>query len=402
VLGLRLAVQAGSLLLLARLLGPRQFGAFAGVAALAVLLGTLSTFGTHLVLLGEMSKDPAQRAQVLPYALPTTLLCGGILLAVYMLLCMFWLNVTSIIVAVLLAIGIAEVVLQPLLILATSELHATGRIAGSQWLQMLPMVFRLALLGILSIWKPAQALPLYAAGYVAASGLALIYGWTQLPQPWPWWNTWRLPGRAELRHAVGYAAINVSKAGPAELDKTLALRLLAHDAAGVYAAGARVVGAITLPVTAMTLSALPRLFREGSRSDSKHLLAWMYGAAVVYSLTLAVLIWLAAPAFVFLFGARYAGMDAVIRVLCLAVPAIALRLVAGNALMALGTPWMRVAFEATGLLVLAIASVLLVNGSNSQPLPLALVCAEWTMALLGCAFVLIPNSTAPNKAHYQQ
>ena len=34
--GLRLPVQAGTLLLVARMLGPQQFGAFAGVAALMV------------------------------------------------------------------------------------------------------------------------------------------------------------------------------------------------------------------------------------------------------------------------------------------------------------------------------------------------------------------------------
>ena len=87
VLGLRLVVQAGSLLLVARLLGPQQFGTFAGVAALAVLLGTLATFGTHLVLIGEMAKDPARRVQVLAYAMPTTLVCGGILLAAFLSIC---------------------------------------------------------------------------------------------------------------------------------------------------------------------------------------------------------------------------------------------------------------------------------------------------------------------------
>lgn len=70
VLGLRLLVQAGTLLLVARMLEPFEFGAFAGIVALAVLLGTFSTFGTHLVLLGEMSKDPYQREHILSYASP--------------------------------------------------------------------------------------------------------------------------------------------------------------------------------------------------------------------------------------------------------------------------------------------------------------------------------------------
>jgi len=388
VLGLRLAVQAGNLLLLARLLGPQQFGAFAGVAALAVLLGTLSTFGTHLVLLGEMSKDPARRAQVLPYALPTTLLCGGMLLTVYMLLCMFWLSLKGIPALLFLLIGTSEILLQPLLIFGVNELHASGHIARSQWLQMLPMILRLVMLCILSIWQPAQVLALYAWGYALASAIALTYDILHLAQPLPSIRGWRLPRSAELRHALGYAAIGISKAGPAELDKTLALRLLPHDAAGVYAAGARVVGAIALPVTAMTLSALPRLFREGHRREGTHLLAWMYGAATTYGATLAVLVWLAAPVFSSLFGAQYIGIGDVIRVLCIAIPAIALRLVAGNALMAMGTPWMRVVFEAIGLLVLTVASFLLTHKADIQAIPLALVCAEWAMAIFGAALVM--------------
>ena len=388
VLGLRLAVQAGNLLLVARLLGPQQFGAFAGIAALAVLLGALSTFGTHLVLLGEMSKDPARREQVLRYALPTTLLCGGVLLVVYRLLCAGWLGVTIIPAAVLLLIGITELLLQPLLILVVGEYHAAGRIAGSQWLQMLPMVFRLMVLCILALWQPTQVLTLYAVGYVMASVVALTYATGRLPQSWPSWRDWRLPCRAEWRNALGYAAINLSKAGPTELDKTLALRLLPHDSAGVYAAGARVVGAIALPVTAMTLSALPRLFREGHQRSGSHLLAWMYGVASVYSLLLAGVLWLAAPIFSLLFGAHYAGIGDVIHVLCLAAPGIALRLVAGNALMALGKPWMRVGFETVGLIILTLASIWLVASQGSRGLPLALVCAEWGMAAFGAWLVV--------------
>ncbi|QJX02113.1 oligosaccharide flippase family protein [Alcanivorax sp. IO_7] len=53
VLGLRLIIQAGTLLLVTRILGPEKFGAFAGVVALAVLLGTLSTFGANIIFLDK-------------------------------------------------------------------------------------------------------------------------------------------------------------------------------------------------------------------------------------------------------------------------------------------------------------------------------------------------------------
>jgi len=57
VLGLRLVVQAGTLLIVARMLGPGAFGVFAGVAALAVLLAQnpLSAVSPRLLrkLMGE-------------------------------------------------------------------------------------------------------------------------------------------------------------------------------------------------------------------------------------------------------------------------------------------------------------------------------------------------------------
>lgn len=143
VLGLRLVVQAGSLLLVARLLEPQQFGAFAGVAALAVLLGTLATFGTHLVLIGEMAKDHARQVQVLAYAIPTTLVCGGILLVAFLSICALTLQGNGIGWQVLLAIGIAEMLLQPLSLLAVAKLLAVERTAQSQLLQTLPLLLRL-------------------------------------------------------------------------------------------------------------------------------------------------------------------------------------------------------------------------------------------------------------------
>lgn len=387
VLGLRLVVQAGTLLLVTRLLGPGQFGAFAGIASLAIMLGTLSTFGTHLVLLGEMSQSPQRREKVLLYAIPITLLCGALLLGVYGLICLFLLEVKDFPLHLLLFIGGTELLLQPLFGLMTTEHHALGRVAHAQLLQMLPMALRLLVAGLVFVLQVSQPLTAYTVGYVMASVLALAYGAHALPEHWPAWHEWRLPCRDEYKNALGYVAINITKAGPAELDKTLALQLLPHGAAGVYAAGARVVGAITLPVTAMTLSALPRLFRDGHKASGRHLVVWMYGIALAYSVFLAGALWFVAPVFNLVFGMQYRGIGDVIRLLCLAIPGMALRLVAGNVLMALGNPWMRVEFEVAGLTILVFASVVLVGHHRASGMPLALACAEWSMAVIGAWLV---------------
>ena len=393
VLGLRLIVQAGTLLIVARMLGPDQFGAFAGVAALAVILGTLSTFGTHLVLLGEVSREPKRRDEVLRYAVPSTLLCGGILLAIFLLICKFVLHGTGIALNVLLAIGITEMWLQPLFALPAIEHLALGRIARSQLLSTLPMALRLLAAAAVLLLQPADLLASYSYGYLVASLVALAVATATMPGMWPRWATWRLPTKEEIRNAAGYAALNITAAGPSELDKTLATKLLPLASAGMYAVGARVIGAATLPVVAMMLSALPRLFREGQGQPKRtaHLLRWVFGATLVYSIALAVVLWFVAPVFVWLFGEKYQGLQHTIHWLTLAVPGMALRMAAGNVLMALAEPWMRVGFEVAGLAVLAIAAVVLTINFGALGMPIALACSEWVMAMIGGAMIITTN-----------
>lgn len=396
VFGLRLLVQAGTLLLVARLLGPTQFGAFAGVAALAVLLGTLSTFGTHLVLLSEVSKDPTRREQVLRYALPTTMACGGVLLVVFVLTSMLLLPDGEIALGVLLAIGVAEMLIQPLFALLAAEWLGLERTARSQVLQTLPLVLRLLAAAAVLILGFSQPLVAYGYGYGLATTLAWGVAMGYIHGPWPAPRAWRWPSRAELRESVGYAVLNITAMGPAELDKTLAAKLLSLPAAGLYAAGARVVGAATLPVIALMLSALPRLFREGQSQAGRtaHLLRWIFGATALYSVALAIVLWWCAPVFVWLFGGRYEGIEATIRALCVAAPGMALRMAAGSSLMALGKPWMRAGFEVVGLLVLTLAATVLTARLGTHGMPVALACAEWLMAVLGAGLILHVRSKA--------
>lgn len=398
VLGLRLGVQAGSLLLVARSLEPKQFGAFTGVAALAVLLSTLTTFGTHLVLLSEMSKNPARRAQVLSYAMPTTLICGGILLAVFLLVYVLTLRSSEIGWGVLLAIGTAEILLQPLLALAAAELLAMGRTALSQFLQMLPLLFRLVAAGAVCVQRPSDGLSIYGYGYSISTAIALTFVAGYMPRAWPTPRQWRWPTRRELRESASFAVLNITAMGPAELDKTLAIKLLPLTAAGLYAAGSRIVGAVTLPVIALMLSAIPRLFREGHNQPHRtaRLLRWIFAATTIYSMVLATTLWWCSPLFVWLLGDKYEGVDEVVRWLCVAVPGMALRIAAGSALMALGQPWMRAGFELGGLVVLVAAASVLTMRFGSYGMPLALACAEWVMAAWGGILIVRTSKNQKN------
>lgn len=398
VLGLRLFVQAGTLLLVARMLGPEGFGAFAGVAALAVLLGVLSSFGTHLVLLGEVSKVPARRGEVLRYAVPLTLLCGNLLLLIYLFIGTFALREAGVSLSVLLVVGIADILLQPLFVLPATEHLALGRTARSQLLMNLPLALRMVAAGAVFLIQPADPLIAFSYGYLISSVLALGVALATMPAPWPRPSSWRLPNRTELRFASSHAMLALTATGPAELDKALATKLLPLSDSGLYASAARIMGTVTLPVIALMFSALPRLFREASDCSerSARLLYCIFVATFAYSVLLSALMWLIAPVFVQVFGGEYRGITQMIHWLCLAMPGMALRIAAGSVLMAIGRPWMRAGFEAAGLAVLVVAAVVFTAHLGTLGMPIALACSEWTMACIGVYLIISVRKNQDN------
>jgi O-antigen/teichoic acid export membrane protein len=389
VLGLRLFVQAVTLLLLARLLGPASYGAFAGVAALAMMMGTLSTFGTHQVLLAEISREPERPASILPVAVIVTLLCGSVLFGLYLITCLTILNDSHITMEVLLPLGLTELLLQPLLSLPSCTHLGQGRIAQSQLLTTLPLALRCIVVIILWWLQPADVLQGYVVGCMLASIAALIIATLTLNNAWPAFKSWRMPKWHEFHEAAGYAAPNLTGLAPGELDKTLATRLLPLTSAGIYSVATRVIGALTLPVIALLTSAMPRLFRDG-RSDAlatQRLIRAIFTVSMCYSTLLACFLWWLAPFFGWLFGQHYAELGTTIQWLCFALPGMAFRIAAGSILVTLGRPWMRAAFEVIGLTALIITSVIFTPRIGIAGMTLALALSEWLMAIIGTYWI---------------
>jgi len=397
VFGLRLVLQASTLLLVARLLGPHGYGAFAGAAALAVFLGALAALGMPLMLMRAVAREPEQGRRVLRYALPTVACGGGVIMLAYLLGCAWLFPSAELSLSVLLAVGGAEIIVQPLLLLCAAEWHGRGAVAGAQLLQVSPLMLRLACAVAVMAWAPQSALLAYAIGYLAASVLVFGVAISLAMQPLPRWGEWHWPPRRELGEALGFAATELSRNGPTELDKALAASWLPANAAGLYAVASRMMAAVVLPVMAMVVSALPRLFRDNAttRSGSRRLILWMSGVALSYGTGVGILLWAAAPWLDELLGPEYRGVGAVVRTLCWVVPGLSLRLVFGSILMARGAAWTRVGFEVAGLLTLVLVGAALVPERGPVGLPIALICAEYAMALAGGVMVVRASLSRP-------
>lgn len=394
VLGLRMGVQAGTLLLIARLLGPEQFGSYAGLTAMAVLLGSFASFGTHLVLLGEVSKNPQKSHQVLAYAVPTTLLCGSVLFAIFLLLAQHVLNVSVIPLWAIACIGLTEILLLPLYTLPATEELALEKTARSQLLMLLPLVLR-TLAAAAALWiTPNHTMPVFMALYAASASVALMVMYLYKPNAWPAPCHWCAPKLSQLKNSAGYATLALTSLGPSELDKILASKLLSSGAAGIYAAASRVIGAATLPVIALMLSAMPRLFRHSAQAPAiaQRLNAIIFVATLLYGSILACMLWIAAPWVQWLFGPAYADLAQMLRWLCWAVPGMALRIAAGSILMTLERPWLRAGFETLGLVSLTISALVLYAQYGAIGIATALAISEWGMSAVGFFYIKIKKN----------
>lgn len=394
VLGVRLFVQTGTLLLVARMLGAQQFGAFAALAAIAVLLGSLSTFGMRVVLLRNVSRDANSELATLQVALPVTLLCSLLLFFSFLIATALQWAHHQIPFHTLSMIGAAEIILMPLLALRAAGQHGLGKVATSQLTMLLPLLLRLLAALAVLLANPENPLPAYAAGYLIAAALALALSLLAPLPRWPGLSLWRLPDKKTITIAGGYAVLNLNRIGPTELDKALAGTLLPLDTAGTYSAASRLIGATTLPVTAMNLSALPRLFREhdSNPKTGRKLLLIMYSTAFCYGVAIAACTWIAAPLVPQVFGIGFQNIEKMIQVLSFVVPGMALRLVGGNVIMALGRPWVRASLEGLGMAALALGASYLTTELGGMGLIAALAVSEWGMAIL-CALFICHNLT---------
>jgi O-antigen/teichoic acid export membrane protein len=389
VLGIRLLVQAGTLLLVARLLGASDYGLFAGIAALAVLIGTFSTFGTHLVLLGEVSKSPTLCTQILSFAVPTTLIFGCGLFMFYVTICSLLFDSFNPSFIVIVCIGVTEIILLPLFLLSTIEELALGEAAQSQFWVIFPLALRTCAVGLVFLVNSSEPLILFSWLYLGSAFIALYCRKLFKPDAWLKPKDWRLANRRELKNSAGYAALAVTAAGPTELDKMLAVKLLPLGMSGVYVAAARVMGAVALPIMALLLAALPRLFRthNAPANSLSQLNVWILITVLIYGVVVSSFLWWIAPWIELIFGSHYHGMTDLLRYLCYVIPLLLLRISLANILMSMNKPWLRALIESLGLVVLVLSAVILSSYFSVLGIIFALAMSEATMAILSLIIV---------------
>lgn len=383
----RIATQAATLILLGKLLGTENFALFAAISASAVILGGLSTLGMNILLLGETSKSHDNQEEVLSYALPTTLISGGSLLIFFLYLVVQVFEYSSENLLAILSIGIAEIILYPIILLVAAAHQATERINLSQFLVSLPIFLRLT--GITYIWSVDHSEPLsfFFSIYSLVAIITLVTAKFIGIGSYPPISKWRFPRKQEIRSTSGFMFTNFLSLSTNELDKALAVKLIPTNEAGLYSVGTRIIGALVLPVAAMIVSALPKLFRQNA--GSQKLIAGIFYVALIYGLLSVIFVAATAKAIQHIMGPEYAGLKQALFYMSVITPGLILRITAGNILMTKGMTLHRLLYEFGGTMLMCILFLVLSGPLGLIGLTLGLAVSEWMMGLIGWGIIYL-------------
>ncbi len=303
--GLKLIIQAAYFVLVARSLGPRAYGAFAAMVALASLLSPFTGMGSTQLFVKNVRSGKYPPALCWGNGLLSTF-TTGLLFTGLALLANFLFHLRMPYGAVI-SIGLADLLLIPVTGLASCGFAAIGRMKDNAAQNVFISLLRLIAIAVLAFPARTVALNHWAFAYLLASFIGTGYCFYRAKQLWgnPIFRLSDL--RADLSEGL-YFSIGASAATLYnDIDKIMLARLSSFAATGIYAAAYRIIDVSMTPVRSLATAAYPRFFEKGAAgltSSYKYALKLM-GRTAIYGALVSVLLWFSAPILPYVLGHNY-------------------------------------------------------------------------------------------------
>ncbi|TWI02882.1 O-antigen/teichoic acid export membrane protein [Luteimonas cucumeris] len=384
----RVGLQLLWTLIIARSLGAEAYGKFAGISGLAALIGTFSGIGMGLLMLQQVSRRTDHFPEYWRKAWGSTLPLGAALALAFGLAGSALMGGTAG-ATVFLLVGLVELLFLPLTIVSSYAFQAHNRMGLANMIYVfMPAANLLAGLLFLAFgtaWDLAHYLYFHAA-MAALAALAAVIVVVRLLKPG------LVPlsiGTTELREAAGFSLMRLADTGLGSFDKTLVLRLAGAEAAGAYTAAFRLATVLVLPVVALSMSALPRLFREGehSRGGASPFVGKMLRHALVYGLLAGIVMWFAADLLPWLLGETFARAASAAKWMSLSPLLMGLCALGSNVLLTSQRRNRRILAQCIGLASMVLIAAWLMPSFGLHGAVLTLLAAQAVTAALLWALV---------------
>ena len=315
--GLSFIAQAFYFIVLARLLGTRQYGLLAGAAALVAVVSQYSTLGSGLLFLRYVSPDHS-RFRIYWGNILMSVCLLGVLLAVGLRLSGRWL-VGAESVPLLFPIAIGDCLFGQLSSCAGQVFQTFEKMKFSAILTLLGNVSRCLLaVGMLLVLGRASAWQ-WAIGSLAVSlvSTAVAFGIVTRFFGLPSFS----PSLLLKRSGEGFvfAISGSTTAVYNDIDKVVLSHFGMNRANGIYSMAYRVVNIGTMPIMAIVSAAFPRFFREGVKgiAATVPMARQLLKRIALLGLGISAAMFLCAPIIPHLVGKSYAESVSALRWLCL-------------------------------------------------------------------------------------
>lgn len=391
--GVRMSCLAAWIILGARVLGATNYGLFSGTVGTASALAGLVGLGGGMLMyqysIADHTQFPRYWKQSLllcavsaaPLSLTFSLLAAGL---------MPW--------PALSLVAISEIIAFPIVTNAAFAFSANDRLGWAAGLPALNAAMRLAAICIFGLLPVDHDLTVYLMLHLTSSAcsaaLALVLV-RRILRPGP--ANMQI-GRSDLAHGTGHAAAWSSAVAVTTVDKSFVLHAGGSEIAGLYAACYRIAAVIAMPLDAMVMSAMPRLFRAQRVSPQyRHLIVAMILAATGYGMLGSLVLWCAADALPSLLGMEFAAAIPGLRWMGLFIIGYSLRQIACHILIGRGMKMYRFVIETLGLIIMALIAATWIPAHGLLGAVWMIILAETLMA--AAAWLTVIFSSGPEVAH---
>jgi O-antigen/teichoic acid export membrane protein len=313
--GSRIILGAAYFVIIARTLGPDEYGAFVGAVALVALASPFASLGAGNLLVKHVARAPELFSRYWGGALSITLVSGIALGGVVLFGGRVFLPRT-IPMSLVLGVAAADLVCTRVIDISAQAFQAHEKMARTGQFPFLLSLLRLVAAIIFArMGHPTAArwAAWYFASAIAGAVVSVGLAWRELSGPA---RVFGYPA-AELREGVYFATSLSAQNVYNDIDKSMLARLSTLQATGIYGAAYRLIEVSFVPVRSLLFAAYPRFFRSGAAGlrSSLTVTRQLLPLAAGYGALAGIALFVGAPLLPRLLGQEYVATVAAVRLL---------------------------------------------------------------------------------------
>jgi len=344
--GLRLVLQAAYFVIIARALGPEQYGVFVGATALVAILSPFASLGSGNLLIKNVSRDRNLFSEYWGNAL-LIIFVSGLGLTFLVLLIAPVVLPQTISVSLIFLVAVTDLIFFRILDTAGQAFQAVLWLSKTAQLNILPNVTRVvAALALISFFPEPNVLEwicLYLTSTAVSALLGILLVHRSLGSPKL--AVWRI--QPEIVEGLYFSVSLSAQTVYNDIDKTMLARLSSLEATGIYAAAYRLIDVAFVPVRSLLAAAYAKFFQHGASGlrGSMGFAKRLVPLAGTYGVAAGVGLFLFAPVVPYVLGNEYAGAVEALRWLALLPVLKALHYFAADTLTGAGFQGLRSAIQ---------------------------------------------------------